>query len=131
LLKCRFPRFAWPNAAAVADTAYPFLMTLVLAGRIVSVRERRVEWINHAYSEKSYANPEPFLSYAPKHIVRRLNLHGIYLAQVYRNLGVLAALVVAPVSVASLLAEFSSALVRKLRRSLGGTAEAVSAIEKR
>lgn len=126
LLQCRFPRFWWPNAGVVADTAYPFLMTLVLAGRIVSVRDPRAEWINHAYSEKSYANPQPFVLYAPRHILRRVNVHLIYWAQVRRALGMAAMLTLVPVSLASLAAELTTGLVRKLRRSMGAQVEAVS-----
>lgn len=130
LVKCRFHRFAWPNASTVAETAYPFLMTIVLAGRIVSVGDPRVEWINHEYTEKSYSNPEPFPSYALKRILRRLNLHAIYLAQVYRGLGMLAPFIVAPVSIVSLATEFTTGIVRKLCRSLGIQVEAMSAAEK-
>lgn len=127
LLACRFHPFLWPNAAVGANGTYPFLMTLILAGRIVSVRDPRVEWINHAYTEKSYANPEPFLSYAPKHVLRRLNLHAIYFVQVYRSLGPLASIVVAPVSIASVAVEFITGFVNKLRRMLGFQVEPMSA----
>jgi glycosyltransferase involved in cell wall biosynthesis len=131
LLKCRFHPFMWPNATLGADGIYPYLMTLVLAGRIVSVGDPQVEWINHEYTEKSYARRESFLLYAMKRILRRLNLHAIYLAQVYRGLGVLAPFVVAPVSVVSLATEFAIGFVRKLRRLLGFRAEAMPAAEKR
>ena len=131
LLKCRFHPFVWPNASLGADAAYPYLLTLVLAGRIVSVRDPRVQWINHAYSEKSYANPEPFLCYAPKHVLRRFNLHMVYLVQVYRSLGILTSLAVVPISTASLAIEFATGFVRKLRRLLGFQVEAMPAAPKR
>ncbi len=130
LLKCRFRPFLWPNATLGYNATYPFLMTLVLAGRIVSVRDPRVEWINHSYSEKSYAGPGSLLVYVPKYVLRRLNLHAIYFTQVYRGLGILAALVVVPVSMASLAVEFAREFVRRLRQWLGFRVEALPAARK-
>jgi glycosyltransferase involved in cell wall biosynthesis len=131
LLKCRFYRFAWPNATTIFNTTYPFLMTLVLAGRIVSVDASSVEWINHSYSEKSYANPQHFWVKVPKHLLRRINVHAIYLAQVFRALGLWAFLVVIPVSTFSLLTEFASEPVRRLRRSVRSKVDALHSAEQR
>ncbi|MCI4430000.1 MAG: glycosyltransferase family 2 protein [Burkholderiales bacterium] len=131
LLTCRFPNFVWPNAGVLADTAYPYLMRLVLTGRVVAVREPWVEWINHAYTEKSYANPVPFVLYAPKHVLRRINMHVNYLGQIGRALGWLAPIIVAPVSIASIVTELASGLWRKVLRSFGVQVEAVKPAGKR
>jgi glycosyltransferase involved in cell wall biosynthesis len=118
LQRCRFVDFAWPNRGAVADVSYTYLMTLVLAGRIVAVREPRVEWINHAYTVKSYARSEPFWRYVAKYVLRRINVHAIYTAQVRQALGRGAALLVPPVSGASIVAELATLAARKLGRRL-------------
>ena len=131
LLKCRFHRFAWPNATTVLNTTYPFLMTLVLAGRIVSVDDPQVEWINHSYTEKSYANPQHFWVKVPKHMMRRINVHAIYLAQVIRALGLWQFLVVIPVSTFSLLTEFATEAVRRLRRGIRSEVDALHSAERR
>jgi hypothetical protein len=116
LLRCRFVKFRWPNADTVADVAYPYLMTLIMAGRIVGVGDGRVQWINHAYSEKSYARTESFVVYATKYLLRRIDLHRIYVTQVTRTLGVGACVVVVPMSVASLVVEVVALALQKSRR---------------
>ena len=130
LLRCRFIPFLWPNATLGYNSTYPYLMTLVLAGRIVSAPDPRVEWINHSYSEKSYQKPGSLLVYVPKHILRRINLHAIYFVQVYRSLGILASLAVASVSIASLATEFVTLPARKLSQALGLPVEALPAAKK-
>jgi glycosyltransferase involved in cell wall biosynthesis len=121
LQQCRFVRFRWPNRNSVADVAYPYLMTLVMTGRIVSVGDRRALWINHAYSEKSYARTEVFVIYAARYLLRRINLHCIYCVQVTRTLGIGACLLVVPTSVASLIRELAMLVLRKGWRVLQPT----------
>jgi glycosyltransferase involved in cell wall biosynthesis len=119
LRTCRYLRFGWPNLEIGPDASYPFLMPLVLTGRIVSTPDRRVEWINHGYTQKSYAKPDLYLRVVAKSLWRRINLQWILAAQVYERLGIAAAGIALLVGMASVVREFAAKTVRKIGRMLG------------
>lgn len=122
LRRARKLDYTWPNRGLLANWAYPYLLDMVLAGKVLPVRSPEAVWINHEYSEKSYARPSGSLANALRHGARRVNVHALYALKVWQRGGLLPVLVLLPVSAASLLREVLGGVLRKLRRRLGGAA---------
>lgn len=116
LRRARRVEYVWPNRGVLSNWAYPYLLDMVLAGRVLAVTEPRARWINHEYSEKTYRTPGGGVGGRLREAARRLNVRALYVARVAGTLGPVAALAMAAVSGASLLGE---ALRRVFGRVLG------------
>jgi glycosyltransferase involved in cell wall biosynthesis len=116
LRRARRVGYLWPNREILANWVYPYLLDLVLAGKIVNVERSDALWINHEYTEKSYERPSEGLSTHLRHVARRINVHAIYVTKVAAAMGLAAALLVAAVACTSLASEFAAKAATKLRR---------------
>lgn len=97
--------YAWPNRGELANWAYPYLLDLVLAGRVLAATTPQAQWINNEFGGKTYALPGRSVLERMRAALRRVNVHTIYVTKVWRSMGVVAALVVAAMSIASLACE--------------------------
>ncbi len=96
----------WPmNAHASSNLTYTYLIDMVLQGKILRLTDENCLWINHAYTLKDHTKESNGRSVNVGYVLRRLNVHWLYLLKVYRRGGVWAAASLLPVSAASLFAE--------------------------
>lgn len=123
LRRARRVEYVWPNRGVLSNWAYPYLLDMVLAGRVLAVQVPHAQWINHEYSEKTYRTPGG-LGGRLRELARRLNVHALYVARVGGALGIGAAVAMAAVSAASLPAEIGRRLAGRLSRPAGGATEA-------
>jgi glycosyltransferase involved in cell wall biosynthesis len=76
--EARFPGYWWPNRAVLNNWAYVYLLDIVLRGRVVLAPTTSVQFINHDYTSKSYANRRPSAGRLAAEVFRRINVHALY-----------------------------------------------------
>jgi len=82
LRKADFVYFSWPNKDSVENLVYPFLLDLVLQGKVVYDHSGCAVWVNHDYTEKSYISSCSTCKSVFKYISRKINIHYIYLLKI-------------------------------------------------
>ena len=105
LRRAQWTTYWRPNRGNLANAAYPFLMDMILSGKIVRVEGSNIAWINHAYTDKLYSTGGGKRSVDLRFVLRRLNVHALYAEKVYRKGGALALIAVLTVSAMSLVNE--------------------------
>jgi glycosyltransferase involved in cell wall biosynthesis len=96
----------WPvNAHVSSNLTYTYLIDMVLQGKILRLTDDNCLWINHAYTLKDHTKESSGRSVNLGYVLRRLNVHWLYMLKVHRRGGLWAAACLFPVSVASLFAE--------------------------
>jgi GalNAc5-diNAcBac-PP-undecaprenol beta-1,3-glucosyltransferase len=105
LRSARQVEYAWPNRGMLANWAYPYLLDMVLAGRVIATTAPQAQWINNEFADKTYALPGRSPVERVRAALRRVNVHAIYASKVWRTMGVGAAVAVAAVSLTSLACE--------------------------
>lgn len=106
LRSATFNGFWWPNQDTYPNWCFVFLMDVVLQGRILVAEDQSVQWVNHSYELKLYSTSEATW----RRLVRRTNVHWLYLSKIAHALGAGAALRVLPTSLAALLDEWCKIL---------------------
>jgi hypothetical protein len=114
LRQASFPGYCWPNRNTVMNWAYVYLLDMVLRGKILRHPDPQVRFINHDYTTKSYAVTEGRLVGILKVVLRRINVHWLYLRKVASLQGLAAALALMFVSIASLAREAAAAIGARL-----------------
>lgn len=95
--------FWWPNRKRIRNWAYPYLMDIVIDGKLLVASE--AVFVNHDYTLKLYQPRGGIFADLARGFVRRVNVHAFYLEKIGRRVGPWAALAIAPVSAAALIAE--------------------------
>lgn len=126
LLKARIGKYFWPNQGETMNLVYPFILTMVILGKVVVTNNRDAFWKNHDYGVKHYA-PEigaritfqRAMYNQFKYLMRRLNLQVMYLLNVKKMKGLFPLFFLLFVSFFAFLREvihhFYSLVSRKLR----------------
>lgn len=110
LRKCRFEGYWWPNRTMMTNWCYVFLFDLLMQGPIGYSRE--AVWTSHNYSEKHYDHAKALgAKDRAKTLVRRINLHWLYVKHTARSQPALVP-VVAPAVVAGFGKDIASAIGR-------------------
>lgn len=114
LVNCKISRFFWPNQEETLNLVYPFLLGMVISGKVVVTDNREAYWKNHDYGvkyhgQKDRASSDKFFKYF-RNFVRKINLQILYLCRVLKRGGIFATLILAFVSVTSLLRIFINGL---------------------
>jgi glycosyltransferase involved in cell wall biosynthesis len=125
--RAEFTGFWRPNARVISNWCYVYLCDVVLAGKVVFCDDRTVYYQVKVDTRKYYEGPGKALLQFPKTLIRRINVHYLYWRKIIAKLSPIALIAALPVSVASLLREYSFDLVvravhklnRSVRRSLG------------
>ena len=74
----------WPlNRGDILDWAYPYLLDLIAQGKVIRLRDSNCTWCCHAYTVKHYTRLSADSIVVMKYIVRRLNVHWLYLVKTY------------------------------------------------
>jgi hypothetical protein len=125
LRQAAFSGYWRPIRNELMNWAYVYLLDMVLRGRVLLPSDRSVQFINHDYTVKSYtAAPHRRARLVFTYVLRRLNVHYLYLVKVRRALGSAVLLPTAVVSLFSLAREFAwffgGGACRRLWRRLGG-----------
>jgi glycosyltransferase involved in cell wall biosynthesis len=104
------------NNGSILNWAYPFLLDMVIQGKVVGVRRPDTVWINHNYTLKSHAIKPDRLSLGIilSYILRRLNVHYLYGVKIFNQCGLGMLTAIIPISIASLILEFCDLLLQKL-----------------
>lgn len=105
LRKATLPDYWQINSHVSSNLTYTYLIDMVLQGRILRLTDENSLWVNHAYTQKDHTKESSGRSVNASYILRRLNVHWLYLVKVHRKGGLWAAAVLVPVSAASLVAE--------------------------
>ena len=85
LRNARIVHFLGINKNRVDNLVYPFLLDLVMQGKIVYSDSSDAVWVNHDYTKKSYLRFRSKYEYAINFIIRRANIHYIYLIKVSKK----------------------------------------------
>jgi glycosyltransferase involved in cell wall biosynthesis len=117
LRQASFRGYWWPNRAALLNWAYVYLLDVVLRGRVLIARDPSVQFINHDYTQKSYATTGRSLPGFVATACRRINMHYLYWEKCTRLLPPLTIPAVVATSVASLLREGGGSSLRRARRT--------------
>jgi glycosyltransferase involved in cell wall biosynthesis len=120
LRKASFPGYWWPNRNVLLNWGYPFLLDLVLHGPVLIPADTTVEFVNHDYIPKSYALNHARRGGTFQYVIRRVNVHYLYVLKTVKAAGVLMGVAVALVSITALVREFLAVLcapiLSRLRR---------------
>ena len=107
LRQAQYCNYWWPNQDVLYNWAYVFLLDMVSRGRILVHPDLSVRFVNHEYTAKNYGANESIVLRLPKVILRRLNVHYLYLNKIGHNLGRLFVVPFAFVSLVSLARELA------------------------
>ena len=115
LKKATFPGYWWPNKGQVWNWAYVFLMDMVLAGKIIKINNTSVQYTYHGYVPKQYMEERGGVIERIGYVVRRLNVHYLFLRKITKSpQGLINAIPAALVSALVLGREFCILLVGSL-----------------
>lgn len=123
LRRAEFSGYSWLNAGEILNWCYVYLCDMVLAGKVVLCDDQSVFYQIKVDTRKHYyVGVGKSLLDILKTLIRRLNVHYLYWRKIAEQLSPVALIVAVPVSVASLLREYSFDLavraVQKLNRSV-------------
>jgi GT2 family glycosyltransferase len=116
LRQATFPGYWWPNRGVFLNWAYVYLLDVVLRGRVVLASRSTVQFINHDYTQKSYALTRRTPGGVAADVLRRLNVHVLF----WRKCVAALSPIVLPAIMAASLASFTrqgAVLAARLRRS--------------
>ena len=85
LRNARLPIY-WPiNRGSQLNRVYPFILDLIIKGKVIGDRDESILWINHDYTDKEYENRHRgyILGNFIRFILRRFNIYYIYCERVY------------------------------------------------
>jgi glycosyltransferase involved in cell wall biosynthesis len=115
LRRATVTEFWWPNRGTYRNWCYPYLMDMVLLGRIRVADDPEVQWINHSYVDKLYDPTSNGWPWA----IRRVNVQWEYLKKVRGRLGWTAMIRCSPTAAQSVIREVSPRAARRVARALG------------
>lgn len=89
LLRARKTDFFWPNSRVLQNWAYPYLLEMVLIGKIVRSDNQSIAWKNHDYTEKKYTQKTQRSKFFElfSFLARRMNIHILYMLKVKKIRG--------------------------------------------
>lgn len=105
------------NKDILTNWAYPFLLDMIIQGPVVGTQNGDIIWLNHDYTNKAYKrkhNQTKIVIFA-KSILRRINVHYIYLVKVFNKYGILPLIPLVIVSAASLIRELFTFFFKAIR----------------
>jgi glycosyltransferase involved in cell wall biosynthesis len=133
LSKCSLKTYGWPNEKETLNLVYPFLLEILISGKIVVTENESAFWKNHDYGIKyhaeSYTATKVFSSSSfitklksnVKYIIRRINLQALYLSKIFIRGGYFAVLFLFFVSILSVCRDvielFYNQTVGRLKRT--------------
>ena len=122
LEKCNVNSYFWPNKKETQNRIYPYLLDIILNGKVVMLRNSNIFWRNHDYSEKLYQKTKSFNSsltqkgfYIFQYFMRRLNLQVLYLSKVKVRGGIILAVLLSPVSILSVFIDIFKLFIQYIR----------------
>jgi glycosyltransferase involved in cell wall biosynthesis len=87
LKKARVAEY-WPiNKGVVSNLTYTYLIDLVILGRILRSRDAEISWSCHAYTDKYHTVGFKKRSVDLSYILKRINVHWIYLKRILKKGG--------------------------------------------
>lgn len=120
--KATFPGYWWPNKDVILNWGYVYLFDMVLSGRILITDDCTVQFINHDYTSKKYGVNMSKKLEVFQYIVRRFNVHYLFLLKICKSQNPIAIFPIICISVAVLCREFCSffyyILFRKVTRRI-------------
>lgn len=110
LVNCKISNYGWPNKGETLNLVYPFLLGMVIAGKVIVTDNKEAYWKNHDYGVKYHGQEDrpasvKFFNYF-RYFMRRINLQVLYLARVQKKGGIVATFFLAFVSVVSIVRGF-------------------------
>lgn len=105
LRNATLPDYWAVNSHVSSNLTYTYLIDLVLQGKVLRLADERCLWVNHAYTVKDHTKESNGRSVNLGYVLRRLNVHWLYLLKIRRRGGWWAAASLLPISAASLFAE--------------------------
>jgi glycosyltransferase involved in cell wall biosynthesis len=98
-----------PNKTVLSNWAYPFLLDMVIQGKIIGTTKKNIQWINHDYTSKSYAekNRKSKIKKLLKLLLRRINVHYLYATKIAQKKSLISLPLLILVSISSLTKELS------------------------
>ena len=108
LIRATLPEYWGINKLTQTNKCYPFLMDLVIQGKIIGIDEEDVVWVNHDYTCKNYI-PTPKGKRSLRlfrYFIRRVNIYYLYCQKIYNHGGFWTFGLAFLVSSASLAREF-------------------------
>jgi hypothetical protein len=106
LKKGFFPGYFWPNQNEVLNWAYVFLLNVVISGKVKTIEDDTVQFINHDNTSKSYFKKESFILNQLKSIIRRFNIYILYAYEICRKIGFAKFLMLFPVLSLAFMRDF-------------------------
>lgn len=116
LRQASFRGYSWPNRHVMLNWAYPYLLDVVLRGRVLLAPDASVQFLNHDYSQKSYGTVDRSIFRIPSRMFRRINVHFLYWEKCAQVLSPLAMPLVVATSLLALLREGGAVLLRRVTR---------------
>jgi glycosyltransferase involved in cell wall biosynthesis len=117
-----FPGYWWPNRSVLLNWAYVYLLDMVMRGPVLLADDPTVQFFNRLDTVKHYDTRWNALAGILRFVIRRINVHCLYLRKVGRGVGLWAVPIALPVSIVALCrelgsfaAEFLSSVVARLR----------------
>ena len=101
-----FPGYFWPNQNEVLNWAYVFLLNVVISGKVKTIEDDTVQFVNHDYTFKSYQKEEAFFLNQTKSILRRFNVYFLYACEIRKKLGFVKCLYLFPVLCCAFMGDF-------------------------
>lgn len=103
------------NKYVASNLTYTFLIDLVISGKIMRSQSKDVCWKCHAYTSKFHTLENGGRSININYIIRRINVHWIYLTRVFERGGVTSIIIPFFVSCLSLAGEFFNILITYIK----------------
>jgi glycosyltransferase involved in cell wall biosynthesis len=112
LREASFPGYWWPNKGVLLNWGYPFLLDLVMRGRVLLAADASVRFFNYnSIAPKQYLDQRGGLAEMFRFCVRRLNIHWLYMRKIAAVVGVRVLAPAAVVSVVTLVREIGGYLI--------------------
>lgn len=115
LTRCNLKSYYWPNKNETLNLVYPFLLNMVIEGKVITTNNNNAYWRNYDYGVKYHGQKEKStLSFMQKiffhfrYLMRRFNLQILYLSKISDRLGKLVVIAFLPVSLLTILQDFIS-----------------------
>lgn len=85
LRSARIVNFSGVIKNRVDNLVYPFLLDIVMQGKVVYSNSKNISWVNHDYTVKSYQLFCSKCEYVFNFLLRRANVHCIYLMKILKK----------------------------------------------
>lgn len=107
LVNCKISNYVWPNKSETLNLVYPFLLGMVISGKVIVTDNKDAFWKNHDYGVKYHGQDGrpasiKFFNYF-RFLMRMINLQILYLSRVQKKGGILVSFFLVFVSLSSII----------------------------